>query len=109
MSDVIEAVDCLDRPESGHAEPARLDDMLTSDRPEALAARFEQGAEAFFPAGSTSRIPIAIRSQEQLLFGLRLTVPKDAKRGETLKLDLIQRDGAGKHILGGVAVQINVQ
>ena len=48
-------------------------------------------------------------SQEQLLFGLRLTVPKDAKRGQTLKLDLIQRDGAGKQILGGVAVQINVR
>lgn len=72
------------------------------------ARQFKQGFEAFLVSGSKAQIPISVRPQEQLVFGLRLKVPQETKSGETLRLDMVQRDTKSKKILGGIAVQINV-
>lgn len=97
---------------AGHI-PLRADQrggapMLTSARPELAARLFARGVEAAFPQGAVAQIPVVVRQQEQLTFGLRLRVPPEAKRGERLTLDLVQRDGPSGRVLGGIAVRINV-
>jgi hypothetical protein len=91
-------------------EAYRLDvpEPLTSARPQRLASQFQRGVEVRFPEGATPRVSIVIGPQEQLTFGLRLKVPSEAKKGETLHLDLIQRDPKTNRISGGIAIQINV-
>jgi len=89
-------------------QEVHMKEILTSERPESLARQFERGVEAFFTSGTTAHIPILVQPQGQLMFGLKLKVPKNAKSGETLHLDLIQRDTKIKRILGGIAIKINV-
>ncbi len=95
---------------SSHADEGGTDTgkLLTSADPELLAEVFDRGVEAFFPSGPVSQIPILLRQQDQLTFGLRLKVPREAKGGDTLRLDLVQRDMRTKRVLGGIAVQVNV-
>jgi hypothetical protein len=86
------------------------DQMWTSDSPNGLAAKqFEQAKEVAFEAGRVARVPVAMRGLEQLTLGLRLHVPANAKPGAVFKMDLIQRDKNGKHILGGLAIEIHVR
>lgn len=83
--------------------------MLTSQSPGVVAGRqFDEAVEAQFAPGLVAQIPISLGRQEQLLMGLRLQVPPEAKIGDVLRLDLIQRDRNGKDILGGLAVEIRV-
>ncbi|MEQ8215589.1 MAG: hypothetical protein ABRQ30_04785, partial [Smithellaceae bacterium] len=82
--------------------------MLTSEHPGLLKKNLPQGVEVKFPAGATARIPITVRRQEQLTLGLRLKVPPNARKGDVIRTDLVQRDAKSRRILGGIAVQINV-
>lgn len=86
-----------------------LDKIITSDRPELFARRFAQGVALPFPQGQAARLPVSMRPQDQLLFGLKLKVPHDAHPGEILLVDLVQRDAGGKNIIGGLAVAIQVK
>jgi hypothetical protein len=86
------------------------DEMWTSRTPNAFAARqFDQAMEVAFDLGGVSQVPIALRGSQQLMLGLRLHVPANAKPGTVFKMDLIQRDKNGKHILGGLAIEIHVR
>ncbi len=69
---------------------------------------FAPGAEVPFAIGIRAGVPVVIPAQGQHLFGLRLKVPGNARRGSTLRLDLVQRAAQGDRIMGGIAVQINV-
>jgi hypothetical protein len=83
--------------------------MLTSHSPDAAGRQFKEAVEVRFGAGLVARTPISLGPYEQLLMGLRVEVPAEAKRGESLRVDLIQRDRSGKTILGGLAVEIRVR
>jgi len=83
--------------------------MLTPDNMDPLAIRFGAGLEGLLPCGRTAQIAISLRPQEQRVLGLRLHVPPEAKSGEVIRVDLVQRDGAGKNILGGIAIEIHVR
>lgn len=96
----------------GHAEEqaSTSDAVLTSQTPDALTARqFADGSEVAFAAGLTAQIPLALRPSEQLVMGLRLSVPQTAKPGEVINLDLVQKDDKGKAIAGGLAIEIRVR
>lgn len=82
--------------------------MLTSEHPDLLKNKLPKGVEVKFPEGAVARIPISVRRQEQLTFGLRLKVPPNARKGDVIRTDLVQRDIKSRRILGGIAVQINV-
>ncbi len=82
--------------------------VLTAAQPELLTKQFERGVEVFFASGVVAQMPVLIGPQEQMTFGLRLKIPREAKSGDTLRLDLVQRDARSKRILGGIAVMINV-
>ncbi len=82
--------------------------IITSDNTDTLALHIKDGNEVFFSHGRSSQISISLGPQDQRLLGLRLTVPKDAKPGEIYRVDLVKRNRCGKHILGGLAVEIHV-
>lgn len=82
--------------------------ILTSDRPELLARRFERGVEVTFTTGVIARIPVSVHPQEQVALGLKLRVPQEAKVGDILHLDLLQRDARSSRVLGGLSIQIRV-
>ncbi len=86
------------------------DAVLTSRTPDALTARqFADGSEVTFATGRTAQIPLSLRPAQQLVMGLRLTVPQTAKPGEVINLDVVQKDEKGKAIAGGLAVEIRVR
>lgn len=96
---------CYLQVDEGGSDPAGV---INSSHPELLAKAFVRGVEVFYPQVPVSQIPVRIRRQEQLTLGLKIKVPQDAKPGQILQVDLVQKDGRGKRIFGGVAVQVNV-
>ena len=72
---------------------------LVTDRDQLTAMAFRPGLEAGFP--------FQLRPRSAVSAGLKITVPREAKPGETMSIDLVQRNRAGK-IVGGIAVQVNV-
>lgn len=86
-----------------------VNQMITSGNPMILASRFQKSFEGLFPNGSIAKIPVVMPPQTQQVFGLRLNVPTDAKAGEIIHIDVVQRDSNGKQILGGIAVEIHVR
>jgi Fungalysin metallopeptidase (M36)/Fungalysin/Thermolysin Propeptide Motif/Peptidase propeptide and YPEB domain len=73
---------------------------------ELVADRGELGALAFRP-GATAGFPVKLRGRRAINVGLRLTAPREAKPGDTLTLDLLQRNRRGQ-VVGGVSVRVNV-
>ena len=85
------------------------DGILTSRRIATRSARhFAQTFAVAFEPGRSARIPISIGGGDQTLFGLHLRVPEEAKQGEVIRTNVIQRDRDGKRILGGIAVEVHV-
>jgi hypothetical protein len=83
--------------------------MLTSFNPNAASAgHFTEAVQVLFAPGRLARIDVSLGRQEQLVMGLRLQLPQDARVGEALRLHLVQRDRSGKRILGGLAIEIHV-
>jgi hypothetical protein len=105
----LEGADC-GAPVSGSllARARNFGRIISSAEAGALAMRFQKGAEAAFVSANVARIPIAVRSQEQRVLGLRLRVPPEAKVGMVLRSDLVLRD-PGRKPLGGLAVEIRVR
>ena len=103
----IEILDCggrLIRNDKGIGEPQ----YHISERSTVYPALFQKGYEAAFMQGATAHIPLNIRPKEQLLFGFRIKVPENAKPGEIIHLDLVERDDQLQEIYGGLAVEIHV-
>ena len=101
------ALDC-----GGHV--AALDESscgaLTSEDTHVLDAdQFANALEIHFASGPTAQLPISLRSAQQLVLGLRFTVPEAAKAGEVMNLSILQRDFRSKRITGGLAVEIHVR
>lgn len=106
--DGIKDLDCAGQVRSTINRAGELTRMLTSEHPQLLRNYLPRGVEVKFPEGAAARIPISIRRQEQLTFALRLKVPPNARKGDVIRTDLVQRDAKSRRILGGIAVQINV-
>jgi hypothetical protein len=84
--------------------------MFTSDTPGALVAKqFAQAMDIGFQSGQIARVPIVLRRQETALMGLKVHVPRTARKGDVLKMDLVQRDRDGRRVLGGLALEIHVK
>jgi hypothetical protein len=82
-----------------------------AERPKGSTAtsHFEDAAETDFPAGKVGRVSISLKPNEPALFALRLKVPAEARRGEVLRLDLVQRAAGAKPVMGGIAAEIHVK
>lgn len=104
----IEGTDCAGHVPVQPAGAIAFKPIPTSDEPELPVKRFQQGVEARFADGASAKVAILVGRQEQLVFGLKLKVPPDARKGEILQLDLTQRNARNRQILGGIAVRIKV-
>jgi hypothetical protein len=70
--------------------------------------RFRTSARARFKPGP--RATIRLRSGAgQIALGLGVRVPKDAKPGSTIRLDLVRRADQEEQALGGLAIEIGVR
>lgn len=58
-------------------------------------------------AGTTAGVPITLLARSPVGMGLRFKVPRDAAIGETIQIDVVQRDSR-RRIVGGVAMQVRV-
>jgi hypothetical protein len=66
-----------------------------------------QPAIAFRP-GVAAGLKVGLKARSVISVGLKISVPPEAQPGETLTLDLVQRNAKGDAV-GGIAVQINVR
>jgi Zn-dependent metalloprotease len=57
--------------------------------------------------GRASGFPLTLPARTAHTFGLKITAPPGAKPGETLNLQVVQRDAAGT-VVGGIGVQVNI-
>jgi hypothetical protein len=92
-------------PGTRHAQRGR---MLTSAALDLIQARYPRSWEAPFPAKGSASLPFDLPPFDQVVVGLKVAVPPDAKPGQVIRLHFAQRSVSAKRIVGGVAVQINV-
>jgi hypothetical protein len=93
----------------GHLEAAAPDGgVLTSARPDLLAARFPDAWESVLRPGRVTRLPIDLPPGRQIVVGLKAALGPRAKPGQIIKLHFVQRHVASKQIVGGVAVEVRV-
>ena len=64
------------------------------------------GAIAFNP-GQLTGFPVVLEPRSPVTLDFKLTVPPEAKPGDVIEVDLLQRSEAGD-VVGGITVQINV-
>lgn len=104
--DRTEQLDCGGMPITKDSPGA----LLTSDHPELIAARFPDSWEAPPPgAEAGARWRVDVKPMSQTVVGLKVAVPARAKPGQSIKLHFVQRRRGTRHIVGGVAVQVDVR
>jgi hypothetical protein len=86
----------------------RVGGLLTSRRPEQIARRFPEAVELRVRAGDRIRVPVTLASAAPTVVGLKITAPEQAEPGTTFTTQLVHRRAGGKHLVGGVAVQVRV-
>lgn len=88
-----------------HAQHRRI---LTSASEDLIQTRYPESKELAFPTKAPARLAFELPPFNQIVVGLKIAVPGEAKAGEVIRLQFVQRSRKAKHIVGGVAVQINV-
>jgi hypothetical protein len=76
--------------------------------PASLVDDADHGTMVVFAPGPVSGIGVALKPRQIVRSRLRFTVPKTAKPGDRINIDLVQRSEDGR-VVGGIAVQVNVQ
>ena len=74
--------------------------------------RYELGMARAFEAAKTvplNRRKVNLRFGEKQTVVWRVQVPKNAKAGEALRVDLVHRSILGRRAFGGIALEITVQ
>ena len=83
-------------------------EIITSANPENLERFFPKYKTQLFPARSDARISLILAPQHHRYLGLRVFIPKDAKKGENIHINLIKRSVKTKKVMGGIALNIHV-
>ena len=71
-----------------------------------LMDRDNETSIAFRP-GLLRGFPIALKPRSQIKVGLKITAPPEAKPGDVIRIDLVQRNRKGE-VVGGITVQVNI-
>lgn len=61
-----------------------------------------------FASGAVARLPLELRARESASLSLRIAVPPQARPGEVLLYDILQRDESDT-VSGGISLQVNVR
>lgn len=107
QKDKHELMDC-----GGHLHEVKRHDphaILTSRNPAAVLERFPDALLAQLPEGKKAAIKIEVPPYSQKMIGLKIDVPKNAKRRSTIKTHLVQRHTRTKEITGGITVVLQVK
>ena len=56
-----------------------------------------------FNSGPIAGIPMELKPRSQIQLGLKITAPAEAKKGDVLKIHLVQRNRQ-RQVVGGIAV-----
>jgi hypothetical protein len=104
----LESGSTLTFSEAAKHTPARRIIPAPDVVPASLVDDAKHGATVDFAPGRVSGIAAALRPWQIVRARLLFTVPKTAKPGDKIDLELVQRGEDGR-IVGGIAVQVNVQ
>lgn len=83
-------------------------EMITSANPEKLDMFFPGYKVQPFPARCNACISLILAPQHHRFLGLRVYVPKDAKKGDDIHVNLVKRSVKTKMVMGGIALTIQV-
>jgi hypothetical protein len=61
-----------------------------------------------FHPGVLAGFPIALKPRNEIQVGLKITAPADAKSGDSMEMQVVQRNAKGE-IVGGITVQVNIK
>jgi hypothetical protein len=89
----------------GEAPALEHAEIWTSRNPKPRMARAFEAAKTV----PLNRRKVNLRFGEKQAVIWRVQVPKDAKAGETLRVDLVHRSILGRCVFGGIALEIRVQ
>jgi hypothetical protein len=64
-------------------------------------------AEIALDPGILAGFPVVLQARAQPEYGVKITVPKDAKAGDSFKVQVVQRNSQNV-VVGGITVQVNV-
>ncbi|MBU4263673.1 MAG: hypothetical protein KKC76_17595 [Proteobacteria bacterium] len=109
--DIREVEDLLAR---RHTEAAKniteriRHEIITSGNPGNLDVLFPAYKVQPFPARSDARISLILAPQHHRFLGLRVYVPKEAKKGDVIHVNLVKRSVKTKKVMGGIALEIHV-
>jgi hypothetical protein len=67
-----------------------------------------KSASIVFKPGPIVGFPTVLKPRSQIQLGLKVTAPGEAKKGDILKIHLVQRNHQGV-VIGGIAVQLNIK
>jgi Zn-dependent metalloprotease len=83
-------------------------DFAASGRQASLVSDASGATAIAFQPGALTGFPIALPARTQTEFDMKITAPADAKPGDEIKINLVQRDDK-KQVVGGITVQVNVR
>ncbi|SHG75608.1 hypothetical protein SAMN05428948_1905 [Massilia sp. CF038] len=82
--------------------------IMTSNRRDLIEKRFPISWEMPFAADGAARMTIELAPFDQIVMGLKVMVPRDAQPGQVIRLHFAQRSLKGKHLVGGISVEVRV-
>jgi hypothetical protein len=88
------------------AKPVNIQEFL--QRQAVLTKDPSGNAVIVFRPGKLSGFPITVEPRSSIKVGLKLTAPPEAKPGDVIMVDLIQRNEQGE-VVGGISVQMNIR
>lgn len=92
----------------GEIEPQVVGAEFGDEGREANLVTDRSGATsiAFMP-GLLSGFPVALKPRSQVKVGLKITAPPEARPGDVVEIQLIQRNSK-KQVIGGITVQVKI-
>jgi hypothetical protein len=98
----------LDLGDFGVAEQeASFESDETVSTPDVASDATTSAGSAAFRTGAIAGFPVTLRPREAVTLNLNITVPRDARPGDVIDFDVVQRN-AKKRIVGGIAYQLKV-
>lgn len=87
------------------AGPEVFDENVS--QPDVIGDATTSAGAVAFRAGAVAAFLLTLRPRTPVTLNLKVTVPREARAGEVIQFDIVQRNKAGR-IVGGIAYQVNV-
>ena len=78
-----------------------------SEQPAEWVSDAAGSAALAFPPGPLAGIPVGLKAGAALKLALKITAPRNAQPGSSMRIHLVQRN-ADRQVVGGITVQVNI-